>query len=162
MSAPSLASCGRPASSPTTSSLSSSRLQARAMSKTKEPLHSLILSRDDMANRLRGGAHGTGRGARSPYGSHPTLAEPSALHCGPTQTRGPPGGVRHHLALPLPLPNPKTRTERDVQIVNVVLHVVLNLAFIKDLPANVYLSADQAEFASPQRKLIRTFRIPLS
>jgi hypothetical protein len=43
-----------------------------------------------------------------------------------------------------------------VQIVNVVLHLVRNLAFIKDLPANVHLSADQAELASLQSKLIRT------
>ena len=47
------------------------------------------------------------------------------------------------------------RTERDVQIVNVVLHVVRNLAFIRDLPTNVHLSADQAEFASLQSKFIR-------
>ncbi|KAH9983375.1 timeless protein-domain-containing protein, partial [Russula compacta] len=47
------------------------------------------------------------------------------------------------------------RTERDAQIVSVVLHVVRNLAFIRDLPANVHLSADQAEFASLQSRLIR-------
>ncbi|KAI0061071.1 timeless-domain-containing protein [Artomyces pyxidatus] len=50
----------------------------------------------------------------------------------------------------------KERKERDVQIVNVVLHLVRNLAFIKDLPANVHLSADQAEFSNLQSKLIRT------
>jgi replication fork protection complex subunit Tof1/Swi1 len=60
------------------------------------------------------------------------------------------------ITLPCLARGPKTRTERDVQIVNVVLHLVRNLAFIKDLPANVHLSADQAEFASLQSKLIRT------
>ncbi|KAG6872642.1 hypothetical protein C0995_008073 [Termitomyces sp. Mi166 len=51
---------------------------------------------------------------------------------------------------------PKERKERDGQIVNVVLHLVRNLAFIKDLPYNTHLSADQAEFSSLQSKLIRT------
>lgn len=60
------------------------------------------------------------------------------------------------ITLPCLSRNPKMRTERDMQIVNVVLHLVRNLAFIKDLPANVHLSADQAEFASLQSKLIRT------
>ena len=60
------------------------------------------------------------------------------------------------ITLPCLSRSPKARTERDVQIVNVVLHLVRNLAFIKDLPANVHLSADQAEFASLQSKLIRT------
>jgi replication fork protection complex subunit Tof1/Swi1 len=54
-----------------------------------------------------------------------------------------------------PLAKPaKERQERDGQIVNVVLHLVRNLAFIKDLPANTHLSADQAEFSSLQTKLI--------
>ncbi|KAI0293651.1 timeless protein-domain-containing protein [Multifurca ochricompacta] len=60
------------------------------------------------------------------------------------------------IILPCLARSPKTRTERDVQIVNVVLHVLRNLAFIRDLPANVHLSTDQAEFASLQSKLIRT------
>jgi replication fork protection complex subunit Tof1/Swi1 len=60
------------------------------------------------------------------------------------------------ITLPCLSRDAKTRTERDVQIVNLVLHLVRNLAFIKDLPANVHLSADQAEFASLQSKLIRT------
>ncbi|KAI0301445.1 timeless protein-domain-containing protein [Russula brevipes] len=60
------------------------------------------------------------------------------------------------IVLPCLARGPQTRTERDVQIVNVVLHLVRNLAFIKDLPANVHLSADQAELASLQSKLIRT------
>jgi replication fork protection complex subunit Tof1/Swi1 len=45
--------------------------------------------------------------------------------------------------------------ERDVQVVSVVLHVVRNLAFIADAPANVHLSADQAELASLQSRLVR-------
>jgi len=61
-----------------------------------------------------------------------------------------------NIVLPCLARGPKTRTQRDLQIVNVVLHLVRNLAFIKDLPANVHLSADQAEFASLQSKLIRT------
>ena len=45
--------------------------------------------------------------------------------------------------------------ERDAQVVSVVLHVVRNLAFIADAPANVHLSADQAELASLQSRLVR-------
>ena len=45
--------------------------------------------------------------------------------------------------------------ERDVQVVSVVLHIVRNLAFIADAPANVHLSADQAELASLQSRLVR-------
>ena len=57
-----------------------------------------------------------------------------------------------------PLAKPvKERTERDSQIVNVVLHLIRNLAFIKDLPVNLHLSADQAEFSSLQSKLIKSF-----
>ncbi|KAG6865098.1 hypothetical protein C0991_005153 [Blastosporella zonata] len=50
----------------------------------------------------------------------------------------------------------KERQERDGQIISVVLHLVRNLAFIKDLPFNTHLSADQAEFSSLQTKLIKT------
>ena len=50
----------------------------------------------------------------------------------------------------------KARTERDVQVVGVVLYLVRNLAFIKDLPANMNASADQAELSSLQTKLIQT------
>ncbi|KAI0265300.1 timeless protein-domain-containing protein [Gloeopeniophorella convolvens] len=60
------------------------------------------------------------------------------------------------IILPCLARSPRTRTERDVQVINVVLHLVRNLAFIKDLPANVHLSADQAEFSTLQSKLIRT------
>ena len=49
----------------------------------------------------------------------------------------------------------KERKKRDVQIVNVVLYLIRNLAFIKDLPANTYASADQAEFSMLQSRLIK-------
>lgn len=51
---------------------------------------------------------------------------------------------------------PKERKPRDSQIINVVLHLIRNLAFIKDPPSNTHLSADQAEFSTLQTKLIRT------
>ncbi|KAI4520868.1 timeless-domain-containing protein [Schizophyllum commune Loenen D] len=55
-----------------------------------------------------------------------------------------------------PLAKPvKERTERDKQIMTVVLNLIRNLAFIKDLPPNIYHSSDQAEFSSLQSKLIR-------
>jgi len=44
----------------------------------------------------------------------------------------------------------KERTERDGQVINVVLHLFRNLAFIRDLPSNTHLSADQAEYSSLQ------------
>ncbi|KDR76874.1 hypothetical protein GALMADRAFT_245966 [Galerina marginata CBS 339.88] len=49
----------------------------------------------------------------------------------------------------------KERMERDGQVINVVLHLIRNLAFIKDLPSNSHLSSDQAEFSNLQSKLIR-------
>ena len=55
-----------------------------------------------------------------------------------------------------PLAKPvKERQERDGQIVNVVLHLIRNLTFIKDLPPNMHLSADQAEYSSLQTKLVK-------
>ena len=51
--------------------------------------------------------------------------------------------------------DPKERQERDGQIINVVLHLIRNLAFIKDLPANSHLSSDQAGFSNLQSKLTR-------
>jgi replication fork protection complex subunit Tof1/Swi1 len=39
------------------------------------------------------------------------------------------------------------RTERDKQIVTLVLYLLRNLAFIRDLPINTNLSADQAELS---------------
>ncbi|EGO01257.1 hypothetical protein SERLA73DRAFT_51065 [Serpula lacrymans var. lacrymans S7.3] len=52
---------------------------------------------------------------------------------------------------------PRERKERDGQIVNVILHLFRNLAFIKDPPPNMHLSVDQAEFSSLQTKLIKSF-----
>jgi replication fork protection complex subunit Tof1/Swi1 len=51
---------------------------------------------------------------------------------------------------------PRERVERDGQIISVVLHLIRNLAFIKDLPFNTQLSSDQAEFSSLQTKLVRS------
>jgi replication fork protection complex subunit Tof1/Swi1 len=45
----------------------------------------------------------------------------------------------------------KERTERDGQVINVVLHLIRNLAFIKDLPSN-HLGP---EFSTLQSKFIR-------
>ncbi|KAF5373433.1 hypothetical protein D9615_009496 [Tricholomella constricta] len=58
------------------------------------------------------------------------------------------------IVLPPLAKSPKERQERDGQIINVVLHLIRNLAFIKDLPFNTHLSSDQAEFSSLQAKLI--------
>ncbi|KAG6918286.1 hypothetical protein DXG01_015378 [Tephrocybe rancida] len=59
------------------------------------------------------------------------------------------------IVLPPLSKSPKERHERDGQIINVVLHLVRNLAFIKDLPFDARLSANQAEFSSLQTKLVR-------
>lgn len=45
------------------------------------------------------------------------------------------------------------RTERDKQLVTLVLYLIRNLAFIRDLPINPNLSADQAELSSLQVRL---------
>ncbi|KAH9474545.1 Topoisomerase 1-associated factor 1 [Psilocybe cubensis] len=50
----------------------------------------------------------------------------------------------------------RERVERDGQVINVALHLIRNLAFIKDLPSNSHLSSDQAEFSNLQSKLIRS------
>ena len=55
---------------------------------------------------------------------------------------------------PLSLP-PKERTPRDAQIISLVLHLIRNLAFIRDLPRDVRSSADQAELGGLQAKLVR-------
>ena len=59
------------------------------------------------------------------------------------------------ITLPCLAKAPKERKERDVQIINVVLYLIRNLAFIKDLPPNLHLSADQAEFSSLQSRLVK-------
>jgi len=68
-----------------------------------------------------------------------------------------PGVIQAMFGIMLPpLAKPaKERTERDGQIINVVLHLIRNLAFIKDLASNSHLSADQAEFSTLQSKFIR-------
>ncbi|TBU40199.1 timeless-domain-containing protein [Dichomitus squalens] len=68
-----------------------------------------------------------------------------------------PGVLQALFAITLPClaRDAKERTERDVQIVNVVLYLVRNLAFIKDLPANTHASADHAELAALQSRLVK-------
>ncbi|KAG6810302.1 hypothetical protein H0H92_012503 [Tricholoma furcatifolium] len=68
-----------------------------------------------------------------------------------------PGVIPALFALCIP-PLSKTRaerTERDGQIVAVVLHLVRNLAFIKDLPVDPGASSDRAEYAGLQSRLVR-------
>ncbi|TFY67030.1 hypothetical protein EVJ58_g1892 [Rhodofomes roseus] len=69
-----------------------------------------------------------------------------------------PGAIQALFGITLPCLSkaPKERKERDIQIINVVLYLIRNLAFIKDLPPNMHLSADQAEFASMQSRLVKT------
>lgn len=68
-----------------------------------------------------------------------------------------PGAVQALFGIMLPplAKHPKERTERDGQVINVVLHLIRNLAFIKDLPSKMHLSSDQAEYSSLQTKLIK-------
>ncbi|PPQ67837.1 hypothetical protein CVT24_003143 [Panaeolus cyanescens] len=68
-----------------------------------------------------------------------------------------PGVMQALLGIVLPpLAKPiRERQERDGQVINVVLHLIRNLAFIKDLAPNSYASSDQAEFSNLQSKLIR-------
>ncbi|KDQ32651.1 hypothetical protein PLEOSDRAFT_48756 [Pleurotus ostreatus PC15] len=67
-----------------------------------------------------------------------------------------PGVLQAMLGILLPplAKPPKERKERDGQIVSVVLHLIRNLAFVKDLPSNSHLSSDQAEFSKLQTKLV--------
>lgn len=50
----------------------------------------------------------------------------------------------------------KERVQRDGQVINVVLHLIRNLAFIKDLPVSSSRSSDQAELSNLQSRLIRS------
>jgi replication fork protection complex subunit Tof1/Swi1 len=50
----------------------------------------------------------------------------------------------------------RTRSERDVQIMNVILYLIRNLSFIRDPPSNIHLSSDQADLANLHNQLIRT------
>lgn len=59
------------------------------------------------------------------------------------------------IVLPCLAKDSKERKEKDIQITSVVLYLVRNLAFVKDLPSNAHLSSDQAELSSLQSKLIR-------
>ncbi|KAI0322279.1 timeless protein-domain-containing protein [Amylostereum chailletii] len=61
-----------------------------------------------------------------------------------------------NVVLPCLARDAKQRTERDAQVVNVVLHLVRNLAFIKDPPSNVHSSADQIDLTNMQSKLVKT------
>ncbi|OCB87291.1 timeless-domain-containing protein [Sanghuangporus baumii] len=61
------------------------------------------------------------------------------------------------ILLPCIAKDKKDRIERDVQIVNVILHLFRNLAFIKDPPPNMHGSADQAELSSLQSRLIKMY-----
>ncbi|CCM05491.1 uncharacterized protein FIBRA_07712 [Fibroporia radiculosa] len=59
------------------------------------------------------------------------------------------------ISLPCIAKAAKERKERDTQIINVILYLIRNLAFIKDLPQNMHTSADQAEYSSMQTRLIK-------
>jgi replication fork protection complex subunit Tof1/Swi1 len=54
------------------------------------------------------------------------------------------------IAIPYIAKDKRDRTERDGQVVNVILHLFRNLAFIKDMPPNAHLSSDRAELSSLQ------------
>lgn len=71
-----------------------------------------------------------------------------------------PGVIEALLGIMLPCiaKDKKQRKEREIQIVNVILHLFRNLAFIKDQPHNMHASSDQVEFASLQSKLVKTFQ----
>jgi replication fork protection complex subunit Tof1/Swi1 len=58
------------------------------------------------------------------------------------------------IVLPPLAKSQKDRTTRDGQVVSLILYLIRNMAFIKDLPSNMHLSADQAEYSSLQTKLI--------
>jgi replication fork protection complex subunit Tof1/Swi1 len=49
---------------------------------------------------------------------------------------------------------PDQRMERDFQLVSVVLYLIRNLAFVKDIQQSANLSANQLEFTSLQSRLI--------
>ncbi|TFK68164.1 timeless-domain-containing protein [Pluteus cervinus] len=68
-----------------------------------------------------------------------------------------PGVIKAFFGIMLPplAKSPKERKVRDGQVVNVVLHLIRNLAFIKDLRPNSQFNAEQAELSSLQSKLIK-------
>lgn len=59
------------------------------------------------------------------------------------------------IMLPPLAKTPKERAPRDGQVVNVILHLIRNLAFIRDARRDIRSSADQAELGALQGKLIR-------
>lgn len=60
------------------------------------------------------------------------------------------------IVLPCLAKTRKERTDRDGQIISIVLHLFRNLAFIRDLPPVSTQSAEQAEYSSLQVSIIRT------
>lgn len=60
-----------------------------------------------------------------------------------------------NIMLPPLAKSTKERTPRDGQVVNVILYIFRNLAFIRDARRDVRSSADQAELGALQGKLIR-------
>ncbi|KZT08354.1 timeless-domain-containing protein [Laetiporus sulphureus 93-53] len=59
------------------------------------------------------------------------------------------------IVLPCLAKDEKERKERDIQIISVVLYLIRNLAFIRDMPPNMHLSSDRAELSSQQTQLIK-------
>lgn len=68
-----------------------------------------------------------------------------------------PGVVQALFAIMLPplAKPPRQRALRESQIIHLILHLIRNLAFIKDLPSNTHLSSDRDEFSTLQSKFIR-------
>ncbi|KAJ3475572.1 hypothetical protein NLI96_g11753 [Meripilus lineatus] len=50
---------------------------------------------------------------------------------------------------------PKERKPWDISVMNVILYLIRNLAFIKDPPSNTHLSADRAQLSTMQSRLIK-------
>ncbi|KAI0703047.1 timeless protein-domain-containing protein [Cytidiella melzeri] len=59
------------------------------------------------------------------------------------------------IVLPCFAKSKKKRAQRDNQVIGVILYLIRNLAFIRDLPANMHGSADQAEYSSLQNRLVK-------
>lgn len=56
-----------------------------------------------------------------------------------------------------PLSKPaRERKQRDGQVINIVLHLIRNLAFIRDLPANIHASDEHIQFSTLQSKLVKS------
>ncbi|EJD01845.1 timeless-domain-containing protein [Fomitiporia mediterranea MF3/22] len=61
------------------------------------------------------------------------------------------------ILLPCIAKDKKERSERDGQIINVILHLFRNLAFIKDRAPNMHASANHAELSALQSRLVKTY-----